>query len=69
MVAPSAMRRGIGSALVAGVLDAADGRTVEVATGRDNGPATALYAAHGFDHAGDEQVPPGVWISRFVRGA
>ncbi|MBD8607974.1 GNAT family N-acetyltransferase [Aeromicrobium sp. CFBP 8757] len=67
MVAPSAMRRGIGSALLRRVLDVADGRTVEVATGRDNAPATALYAAHGFDHAGDEQVPPGVWISRFRR--
>ena len=67
MVAPSAMRRGIGSTLLARVLEAADDRPVVVATGRANAPATALYAAHGFAHTGDEQVPPGIWVSRFRR--
>ena len=67
MVAPSATRRGIGSTLLARVLEAADDRPVVVATGRANAPATALYAAHGFARTGDEQVPPGIWVSRFRR--
>lgn len=66
MVSPQAMRRGIGSALLTGVLDAAGDRRVLVTTGRDNVPATSLYARHGFGHEADERVPPGVWVSRFV---
>lgn len=65
MVEPSAMRRGVATALLSRALDAADGRPVVVATGRDNRPAVSLYAKHGFRHEGDECVPPGVWISRF----
>lgn len=65
MVAPSAMRRGIASALLARVLAAAGDRHVVASTGRDNRPAVSLYAKHGFAHAGDERVPPGIWVSRF----
>ena len=34
-----------------------------VSTGRDNAPAVALYVRHGFAVDGDEQVPPGIWIT------
>lgn len=68
-VSPTAMRRGIGSALLTRVIDVAAGRPVVVETGRDNGPAVALYAKHGFTLEADEQVPPGIWIIRLVRRA
>lgn len=69
MVSPPAMRRGIASTLVGQVLDHASGREVVVATGRENAPAVALYGSLGFRAEGDEQVPPGIWITRFRRTA
>ena len=63
MVSPSAVRRGIASALLGQVLDRASGREILVATGRSNAPAVSLYAKHGFRVVGDEQVPPGIWIT------
>ncbi len=63
MVSPAVMRCGIASALVSRVLQASP-RSAVVATGRDNIPAVSLYAKHGFVHEADEQVPPGIWISR-----
>lgn len=68
MVAPAATRQGIATALVSRAVESASGRPVHVATGRDNVPGVALYAKHGFAHAGDEHVPPGLWLSRFRRG-
>ncbi len=67
MVSPSAMRRGIGSALVTRAIDASAGRRIVVATGRDNSPAVSLYAKHGFARESDVEVPPGIWITRFRR--
>jgi ribosomal protein S18 acetylase RimI-like enzyme len=67
MVSPSAMRRGIASALLAKALEASAGRDVTVSTGRDNGPAVSLYAKHGFAQETDERVPPGIWVTRFRR--
>lgn len=67
MVSPSALRRGIGGALVSRVLEHAAGRPVAVTTGRDNVPAVQLYVRHGFEAEGDEQVPPGVWVTRLRR--
>ena len=67
MVSPAAMRRGIASALLGEVLGRASGREVLVATGRANTPAVSLYAKHGFHVEGDEQVPPGIWITRLRR--
>jgi GNAT superfamily N-acetyltransferase len=64
MVSPAAMRRGIGGALVRGMLDAAPPTPVVVSTGRDNGPALSLYAKHGFVREADERVPPGIWVTR-----
>lgn len=65
MVRPSALRRGIATALLTHVREQAGGRELVVSTGRDNSPAVALYAKHGFKAVGDEQVPPGIWITRF----
>ena len=65
MVSPGATRRGIASALLSRVLEASGGRQVVVATGRDNTPAVSLYAKHGFEREVDEQVPPGIWVTRF----
>ena len=65
MVSPSAMRRGIASTLLGRALDTASGRPVVAATGRENVPAVSLYGKHGFRSQGDEQVPPGIWVTRF----
>ncbi len=67
MVRPTAHRQGIASRLLGRVIDAADGRQIAAATGRDNAPARALYGKHGFDAMGDEEVPPGIWITRLRR--
>ena len=67
MVSPSAMRRGIASALLGQVLDRTRGREVVVATGRANTHAVSLYAKHGFRADGEDEVPPGIWITRFRR--
>jgi GNAT superfamily N-acetyltransferase len=64
MVSPTVLRRGIASALLGRVLDRASGREIRVATGRSNAPAVALYAKHGFRVEGDEEVPPGIWVTR-----
>jgi GNAT superfamily N-acetyltransferase len=69
MVEPSTHRHGVGSALLQAVLDRADGRPVQAATGRDNAPALALYTRLGFEAQGDEQVEPGLWITRVLHAA
>ena len=66
MVAPSAHRRGVGSALLQSVIAAADRRPIHTATGRDNPPAIRVYEKHGFRAIGDEEVPPGIWITRLT---
>ena len=68
MVSPSVHRRGIASGLLSHVRDAAHGRELMVSTGRDNAPAVMLYLKHGFTPVGDEEVPPGIWISTFRSG-
>ncbi len=69
VVAPRAFRRGVGTALVRHVLDLAGPRRVEVSTGRDNTPARALYARLGFVETGEEEVVPGLWVTRYARVA
>lgn len=65
VVAPAAHRRGFGSALVRHVLSLAGGRPVVVSTGRDNGPARALYERLGFRRLDDVEVVPGLWVTRY----
>ena len=69
VVAPRAFRRGIGTALVRHVLALAGERRVVVCTGRDNAPARALYARLGFAETGEEEVAPGLWVTRYARPA
>lgn len=67
MVSPTALRRGIATALLEHVRGRSGGRDLVVSTGRDNSPAVSLYAKHGFEAVGDVEVPPGIWITRFRR--
>lgn len=41
-------------------------RPTVVATGRDNVPAGSLYERFGFVRGGDEEVLPGLWITRYA---
>lgn len=66
MVTPAEHRRGIGTALVQRVMAAAGVRPIHTATGRDNAPAIAVYRSNGFEPAGDEEVPPGIWITHLT---
>jgi ribosomal protein S18 acetylase RimI-like enzyme len=65
VVAPRAFRRGIGAALVRHVLGFAGARPVVVSTGRANVPARALYERLGFVRTADEEVRPGLWVTRY----
>jgi ribosomal protein S18 acetylase RimI-like enzyme len=65
VVDPAAHRQGIGRALVRALLDRTAGPRVLVSTGRDNGPARALYRGLGFIELGDAEVLPGLWVTRF----
>ena len=66
VVAPDAHRQGVGSALVRAVVRRAAGRRITVSTGRENTPARRLYERLGFTCAADEEVIPGLWITRYV---
>ena len=62
-VAPSAFRRGIGTALVRHALKLAGGRRVRVGTGALNAPALALYEGLGFRRHREREPAPGVrWV-------
>ena len=67
MVDPGALRRGVASTMLGRVLDEAGEREVLVATGTANRPAIALYATLGFRREAEEQVPPGIRITRLRR--
>lgn len=60
VVAPGSHRRGVGSALVGAVISrpGLHRKCIEVSTGRDNGPARALYAQFGFAHVGRSRSHP-----------
>jgi len=61
-VAPTAFRRGIGTALVRHAIERAGGRPMRVGTGARNAPALALYRREGFEFGGGK-------LSGFVLGA
>jgi GNAT superfamily N-acetyltransferase len=65
VVAPSAARRGLGSALIGSALTVAGPRPTVVATGRDNAPARSLYERLGFVRGGDREVLPGLWVTAY----
>jgi ribosomal protein S18 acetylase RimI-like enzyme len=66
-VSPAAFRRGVGSALVAAVLDAAGPARVVVSTGSANAPALALYRRAGFRATGTTSIAPGVTTTQLER--
>jgi ribosomal protein S18 acetylase RimI-like enzyme len=66
-VAPSAFRRGVGTALVSQALAQARGRRVRVGTGAANLPALALYERLGFRRAAEREPAPGVRYVDLVR--
>jgi ribosomal protein S18 acetylase RimI-like enzyme len=59
-VAPSAFRRGVGTALVQHALERAGGRRVRVGTAARNAPALALYERLGFRQVSESEPAPGV---------
>ncbi len=69
MVHPSVHRRGIASALVSQIIERAPQSDIVVTTGRDNAPGVAMYAKHGFVPEADEEVPPGIWLTKLRRPA
>lgn len=64
MVDPDHHRQGLGARLVTRAMGM--GRVATVSTGRENGPARALYASLGFRHDRDVEALPGLWASRYV---
>ena len=68
-VAPSAWRRGHGSALLDVFDERTAGRPAHVSTGSANAPALALYRRRGFADVGEEEVAPGVRLTRLLRPA
>jgi ribosomal protein S18 acetylase RimI-like enzyme len=66
-VAPSALRRGVGTALVHHALARAGGRRVRVGTAASNLPALALYEGLGFERVSESEPAPGVDYVELVR--
>jgi ribosomal protein S18 acetylase RimI-like enzyme len=66
-VAPSAFRRGVGTALVRHALAQARGRRVRVGTAAANLPALALYERFGFRRVVERDPAPGVTYVELVR--
>ena len=66
-VAPSAFRRGIGTALVHRALAEARGRRVRVGTAAANAPALALYERLGFRREREHEPAPGLRYVELVR--
>ncbi len=69
VVAPAAWRRGHATALLDAFDALAGDRAVSAMTGAANAPALALYARRGFRVAGEEEVAPGVRLTRLLRPA
>ena len=64
VVAPDALRRGFGSALIAALDESA---TITVSTGTLNQPATAFYLSHGFVECGRSRPVPSIEVTHFAR--
>lgn len=69
VVAPAAFRRGHASALLDAFDERVSGRAVSVSTGSANAPGLALYARRGFEVVGEEEIAPGVGLTRLLRPA
>ena len=42
-----------------------EGRRIVVSTGRDNAPARSSHGQLGFLHMRDDEVVPGLWVTRY----
>ncbi|WP_214627819.1 GNAT family N-acetyltransferase [Paenibacillus agaridevorans] len=67
VVHPSAFRRGIATKLLEHVLEREAPDRATVSTGKENGPAIALYKRFGFTEKREIEVAPGFFISSLVR--
>ncbi|MCW3010209.1 MAG: Histone acetyltransferase [Solirubrobacterales bacterium] len=67
VVAPTAWRRGHARALMEAFDARVAGRPVTVSTGSANAPALAFYARSGFRVLGEEEIAPGVGMTRLLR--
>jgi ribosomal protein S18 acetylase RimI-like enzyme len=66
-VAPSAFRRGVGTALVRHALARAGGKRVRVGTAALNAPALALYERLGFERVSEREPAPGIHYVELIR--
>jgi GNAT superfamily N-acetyltransferase len=66
-VDPSALRRGVGTALVHHALARARGRRVRVGTAAANLPALALYERLGFERVSESDLAPGLHYVELIR--
>lgn len=68
VVHPTYLRKGIGSKLLAFINTRYSSlKQMDVATGRDNAPATNLYLKNGFEVVKDHEVEPGMHIRLFSK--
>jgi ribosomal protein S18 acetylase RimI-like enzyme len=67
VVSPVAQRRGIGSRLVAAVVQHHDGLATRVSTAAANQPAIALYQRHGFSIESKSATPDGLLLVHLRR--
>lgn len=68
VVHPTFLRNGIGSKLLGFINNRYSGvKQMNVATGRDNTPATNLYLKHDFEIVKDQEVEPGLFIRLFTK--
>lgn len=67
VVAPSAWRRGHATALLDAFDELVGPRPVSVSTGSQNAPALAFYARRGFEVVGEDEIAPGVGLTRMLR--
>jgi ribosomal protein S18 acetylase RimI-like enzyme len=69
LVAPAWQRRGIGSALLIGLMRAHPQARLQVSTARANAPALALYQRLGFEAGPHWEVAQGLVLLRLTRRA
>jgi len=67
VVAPAAWRRGHATALLDAFDELVGARPVSVSTSSANAPALTLYARRGFRVVGEDEIAPGVRLTRMLR--
>lgn len=67
VVSPEYFRRGIGSGMLRHVEGFGDWEKITVSTGAKNEPAKRLYISGGFVEVGEDEVVPGLFVTRFEK--